>query len=392
MPSSTNARCASPTASRRPGCAPATASHCASRTPPTSSRSSGPPNGPASDYTPINARLTTAEADYIAADCGARAVVVSGARPDLAGLAESVTCRLWLGDDPPAGWEQYDEALAAQPVDPVYDEREGIDMLYSSGTTGRPKGVRRTRRDVPAGTPDNAVFLDARRVRLRRRHRVPVDRAAAPRRAADPEHGDPPARRHRRGDGALRPDPGAGPDRAPRRDPQPVGAHDVRATAQAGARRAAAVRSRQSPPGDPRRRPLPDRGQGADDRLVGADPVRLLLGDRGRRHVRDHVGRVADPQGFGRSSRHRLGARRRRRRPRARAGDDRHGLLRRRSGVRVPQRSRQDGGDPQRGRLVDARRHRAPRRRRLPLPHRPRGVHDRLGRRRTSTRRRSRTC
>ena len=40
-----------------------------------------------------------------------------------------------------AGWESLEEALAAQPDTPIADERAGIDMLYSSGTTGQPKGV-----------------------------------------------------------------------------------------------------------------------------------------------------------------------------------------------------------------------------------------------------------
>ena len=43
--------------------------------------------------------------------------------------------------------------------EPVADELEGVEMLYSSGTTGRPKGVRRPLTGAPAGTPDNAVVL-----------------------------------------------------------------------------------------------------------------------------------------------------------------------------------------------------------------------------------------
>ncbi len=41
----------------------------------------------------------------------------------------------------PAGWTAYEPALAAQPAQRIADERAGTDMLYSSGTTGRPKGV-----------------------------------------------------------------------------------------------------------------------------------------------------------------------------------------------------------------------------------------------------------
>jgi acyl-CoA synthetase (AMP-forming)/AMP-acid ligase II len=49
------------------------------------------------------------------------------------------------------GYDSYEEAVAAQPATPLPDRREGIDMLYSSGTTGRPKGVLRPRPDVPLG-------------------------------------------------------------------------------------------------------------------------------------------------------------------------------------------------------------------------------------------------
>ena len=41
------------------------------------------------------------------------------------------------------GWESYEAAVAAHPATPVADECQGDFMLYSSGTTGRPKGIRR---------------------------------------------------------------------------------------------------------------------------------------------------------------------------------------------------------------------------------------------------------
>src|SRR5690606_21249490 len=40
------------------------------------------------------------------------------------------------------GWDDYESALAAQPTTPVDAQAEGADMLYSSGTTGRPQGVK----------------------------------------------------------------------------------------------------------------------------------------------------------------------------------------------------------------------------------------------------------
>src|SRR5204863_8192216 len=44
---------------------------------------------------------------------------------------------------PPSGTERFDEALAAESADPLADAEEGQLLLYSSGTTGRPKGILR---------------------------------------------------------------------------------------------------------------------------------------------------------------------------------------------------------------------------------------------------------
>ncbi len=44
-------------------------------------------------------------------------------------------------DAAPPGWTSYERAVAEQPAQPIADQVAGTDMLYSSGTTGRPKGV-----------------------------------------------------------------------------------------------------------------------------------------------------------------------------------------------------------------------------------------------------------
>ncbi|HYF59495.1 MAG TPA: AMP-binding protein [Burkholderiaceae bacterium] len=96
-------------------------------------------------YTAIGTRLTAAEAAYIVADCGARLVVATVATAPIAvgaaADAPGVEARLMLDGTAP-GWEPYEDAVAAQPAARLPDEAAGIDMLYSSGTTGRPKGVR----------------------------------------------------------------------------------------------------------------------------------------------------------------------------------------------------------------------------------------------------------
>jgi len=106
-------------------------------------------------YTPINFHLTPEEAAYIVGDCDARALIASAALANTsAGLArrvgEQVPIRLAIGGDVP-GYERYETAVAALPATPLAEEWEGSAMLYSSGTTGRPKGVAQPHARVPVG-------------------------------------------------------------------------------------------------------------------------------------------------------------------------------------------------------------------------------------------------
>lgn len=94
--------------------------------------------------TAVNHHLSADEAAYIVNDCGAKAMVVSGAKADLVGaMADKVDVpvRLAFAGDLP-GCASYDEALARASNEPLANQPHGDDFLYSSGTTGRPKGIK----------------------------------------------------------------------------------------------------------------------------------------------------------------------------------------------------------------------------------------------------------
>jgi fatty-acyl-CoA synthase len=99
-------------------------------------------------YAPINTHLTPAEAAYIVDNSGAKAVIASRAmRKVCEGLQEhlpnGLPSLLLIADDDLDGWQRYPECVAREPDSPIDDEIEGELLQYSSGTTGRPKGIRR---------------------------------------------------------------------------------------------------------------------------------------------------------------------------------------------------------------------------------------------------------
>lgn len=117
--------------------------------------------------TPVNYHLTPAEAGYILADCGAAALIAS---PDLTALAlqaaeaaPGLRLRLTYGAGSP-GFDALTDFLTAAPPLRPDDEPRGADMLYSSGTTGRPKGIKPAlpdRQVGESGDPYVAVFGSA---------------------------------------------------------------------------------------------------------------------------------------------------------------------------------------------------------------------------------------
>jgi long-chain acyl-CoA synthetase len=115
--------------------------------------------------TPINWHLNADEAGYIADDCEAKALIADARTAELAigalEAAPAVKVRLAIGGDID-GFESYADALSGEPSEVIEDPTPGTQMLYTSGTTGRPKGVHRP----PATGEARAATVDASAVNL----------------------------------------------------------------------------------------------------------------------------------------------------------------------------------------------------------------------------------
>lgn len=113
-------------------------------------------------YTTINTRLTLDEIAYIVRDCGARLLLLSSglaelATPLLEKFGDQIAC--FVVGPAASGQSSWDAVVDAAPDTPIADPAQGLDMLYSSGTTGRPKGVKWPRPEVGAGQRTMLVNL-----------------------------------------------------------------------------------------------------------------------------------------------------------------------------------------------------------------------------------------
>ena len=112
-------------------------------------------------YTCINSYLNAEEVAFIVNDSHAEVLITSRSRSAVAleALPLCPKVKLALIVDKPGGegpLVDYVEALGHFPDTPIADERLGTSMLYSSGTTGRPKGILRP---LPDNPPDQPLAL-----------------------------------------------------------------------------------------------------------------------------------------------------------------------------------------------------------------------------------------
>jgi long-chain acyl-CoA synthetase len=107
-------------------------------------------------YTCINSYLQPEEVAYLLQNSRSKVLITSAAKLEIArqALADAPDVERCLIVDGPGDGGRFvnlDEALASLPDTPITDESLGTAMLYSSGTTGRPKGIIRPLPETPPG-------------------------------------------------------------------------------------------------------------------------------------------------------------------------------------------------------------------------------------------------
>ena len=112
-------------------------------------------------FTPVNWHLQRDEVEYIVDNCDAKVFIAAARFADVASAVAKAMPRLLVAasvDGAIPGFRSLEASLAEAPKDaPLGEELEGSVMLYSSGTTGRPKGVRRPLARAPAGDPRTVI-------------------------------------------------------------------------------------------------------------------------------------------------------------------------------------------------------------------------------------------
>ena len=104
-------------------------------------------------FTPVNWHLTASEAAYVAKDCDAKAIIADSRNAQAAESAIQENHKLQLAliiDGNAKGYQNYEQAIASYSASNIDQPARGTVMQYTSGTTGKPKGVLRSQPDPSA--------------------------------------------------------------------------------------------------------------------------------------------------------------------------------------------------------------------------------------------------
>jgi long-chain acyl-CoA synthetase len=114
-------------------------------------------------FTCVSSKLTSGEIEYIMGDCEAKVLITSaGVGPvidELPAILPGV--QLFMVGEARAPYASYEAARDVMPATRIADEAAGRDMLYSSGTTGRPKGIKPPLTGGPIDEPGGVANLAA---------------------------------------------------------------------------------------------------------------------------------------------------------------------------------------------------------------------------------------